>query len=115
MLRFAAIYMYMTELGTLNPGQQRKIRIIGNIFGSNWREQHPGMAIDAVYNLAIRDERKSVFCKINKDQKQKLMEMIAHYDITMGDFISMMIDIHFEQYTEQRLNIVSGIADDYSG
>lgn len=99
----------------LNPGQQRKIRIIEKSFGEDWRNQYAGMAIDAVYNLAIQDDRKSVFCKIDKHRKDRLTEMLDYYDTTMGDFIGMMIDAHYETYTEQRRSIISGIAEDFSG
>lgn len=101
--------------GTENPGQLRKLRIIEKNFGSDWRKQYTDMAIDAVYNLAINDDRKSIFCKIDKTRKDKLSEMLGHYDTTMGDFIGMLIDAQYERYVEQRLSIVSGMADDYSG
>jgi hypothetical protein len=107
--------MVVNALDNMNPGQQRKIRIIEKTFGDNWRDQYPDMAIDAVYNLAIQDDRKSVFCKIDKQRKEKLTEMLHYYDTTMGDFISMMIDTHFDQYQEQRRSVISGIAEDYSG
>ena len=101
--------------GILNPGQLRKIRIIEKNFGDNWRDRYPDMAIDAVYNLAIQDNRKSVFCKIGKDRKEKLAEMLEIYGTTMGDFIGTMIDEYYERYTEQRRDMVTGIADEYSG
>ncbi len=104
--------MYMKEL---NPGQQRKIRIIEKIFGRDWRDQYTGMAIDAVYNRAIKDDRKSLFCKIDKVRKQKLMEMLRMYSITMGDFVGVMIDEYHSKFLEQQHNKVTGIADDYSG
>jgi hypothetical protein len=99
----------------VNPGQQRKIRIIEKTFGSAWSEDYPDMAIDAVYNLAIKDERKSLFCKIDPIKKDKLAEMLAHYETTIGEFIGMQIDNAYEVYTEQRQTRLSRIADDYSG
>lgn len=99
----------------LNPGQVRKIRIIEKTFGPDWRNQYPDMAIDAVYNLAIQDDRKSVFCKIDRERKDRLAEMLAYYDATMGDFIGMMIDDHYERYQQQRRSIISGMAEDYCG
>ena len=45
----------------------------------------------------------------------RLQEMIDWYGVTMGDFIGTMIDTHYQKFLEQRRNIVSGIADDYSG
>lgn len=101
--------------GGLNSGQLRKIRIIEKNFGPEWRDHYPGMAIDAVYNLAIRDDRKSVFCKIDKTRKDKLGEMLSHYDATMGEFIGKLIDAQYDHYVEQCSSIVSGIAEDYSG
>ena len=102
----------MTEL---NPGQQRKIRIIERTFGPKWAETHSGMAIDAVYNLAIQDNRKSLFCKIDPAKKDKLAEMLSAYDTTMGDFIGMLIEDSYVKYAEQRRTMLSGIASDYSG
>lgn len=99
----------------MNPGQQRKIRIIEKTFGANWREQYSDMAIDAIYNLAINDDRKSLFCKIDKQRKDKLTEMLDYFDTTMGDFIGMMIDTHYETYLERRRSIISDIAEDFSG
>ena len=99
----------------LNPGQQRKIRIIEKVFGEEWRSVYEGMAIDAVYNLAIQDDRKSVFCKIDRQRKDKLTEMLDAYSTTMGDFIGSMIDAQYQTYQQQRRTIVCGIAEDYSG
>lgn len=97
------------------PGQARKIRIIEKTFGSNWRDKFPNKAVDAVYNIAISDNRRSVFFKIQPELKDKLDEMINHYDATIGDFIGMLIDQQYEIYLEQRRNIVLGMAGDYSG
>jgi hypothetical protein len=99
----------------LNPGQQRKIRIIEKIFGLDWREQYPEKAIDAVYNLAIQDDRKSVFCKIDRNHKEKLEDMLEIYGTTMGEFISTMIDEYHTRFLRQQHDKVTGIADDYSG
>src|ERR1044072_2920228 len=96
----------------LNPGQLRKIRIIEKAFGDNWRDQFPEMAIDAVYNRAINDDRKSLFCKIEKAHKDRLSEMLKYYDTTMGDFVGMLIDAHYEQYQEQRRRLLTGIAEE---
>jgi hypothetical protein len=98
----------------LNPGQQRKIRIIVQTFGSNWPEIYPAMAIDAVYNLAIKDERKSLFCKIEPMKKDKLAEMLENYGTTMGDFIGVMIDDYYERFLQHQHERVRGIANDYS-
>ena len=100
---------------SLNPGQQRKIRIIAKNFGDNWREQYPYMAVDAVYNLAIKDDRKSVFCKIDKSRKEKLAEMLKEYNTTMGDLISSMIDDYHMRFQKQQQDKIIGIAADYSG
>jgi hypothetical protein len=99
----------------LNPGQQRKIRIIEKTFGPEWAGAYPNMAIDAVYNLAIKDDRKSLFCKIEPEKKEKLAEMLDFYDAKMGDFLGRMIDSWYERYQEQRRSMLQGIADDYSG
>ena len=99
----------------LNPGQQRKIRIIEKTFGPEWAEVHPGMAIDAVYNIAIKDDRKSLFCKIDPVKKDKLAEMLEVYDSTMGEFIGSMIDDYYEKYQSRRQRSIAGLAEDYSG
>ncbi len=99
----------------INPGQQRKIRIIEKTFGPDWRDQFPEMAIDAIYNRAIDDDRKSLFCKIDKGHKDKLAEMLDAYGTTMGEFIGRMIEDYHNQFMRQQRDIVSGIADEYSG
>jgi hypothetical protein len=99
----------------LNPGQLRKIRIIEKHFGANWREDNPGIAVDALYNRAIQDDRKPLFCKIDAMRKARLSEMIKSYNITMAELISAMIDVQYDRYTEQQRSIMSGIAADYSG
>lgn len=107
--------MARSEGSGLNPGQLRKIRIIEKTFGSNWQIQYAGMAVDAVYNIAIQDDRKSVFCKIDKERKTKLTEMLDHYDTTMGDFIGMMIDHYYQNYLDRKGKIVEELAEDFSG
>lgn len=99
----------------LNPGQQRKIRIIEKVFGVQWRDRFAGMAIDAIYNRAIQDDRKPLFCKVDKNRKDRLSEMLKNYNVTMAELISAMIDMHYDRYIEQRRDIMSGIANDYSG
>jgi hypothetical protein len=99
----------------LNPGQQRKIRIIEKTFGVDWRTQYPDMAIDAVYNIAIQDDRKSLFCKIDKHRKEQLAEMLKEYNVTMGELIGSMIDDYFARLIEQQKRKVIGIAEDFSG
>jgi hypothetical protein len=99
----------------INPGQQRKLRIIEKSFGPTWPEVYPGMAVDAVYNIAIKDNRKSLFCKIDPVKKDKLAEMLEIYGITMGDFIGSMIDKAYEVYAEQCRARLLGIANEYSG
>ncbi len=93
----------------------RKIRIIIKTFGEGWRERYPGMAIDAVYNLAIKDDREPVFCKIDKQQKKKLREMTSQYEISIGEFLQEMIDVYYVKFQYQQKQIVSGMAQDYSG
>lgn len=102
-------------MSEINPGQQRKIRIIEKTFGPKWSDTYSGMAVDAVYNLAIKDNRKSLFCKIDPVKKEKLAEMLDHYDTTMGDFIGMMIEQWYEDYSEQQRRLLLSIASDYSG
>jgi hypothetical protein len=104
-----------TEGSNLNPGQLRKIRIIEKTFGPGWQNQYAGMAIDAVYNLAIQDDRKSVFCKIDKHRKDKLTEMLDAYGTTMGEFIGTMIDSYYQSYLERKGKIVEELAEDFSG
>jgi hypothetical protein len=63
----------------------------------------------------LKDERKSLFCKIDKDKKDKLEQMLEYYHTTIGDLIGMMIEIHYDNFIEQKKNIISSIANTYSG
>lgn len=59
-------YSYATE---------RKIRIIEDKLGPNWKEQRVGQSIDAIYNDLVGDTRKNLFCKINASVKDRLDEI----------------------------------------
>jgi hypothetical protein len=97
-----------------NPGQTRKIRIITETFGPDWRDKFTGKAIDAIYNIAIHDDRKSVFFKTQPIRKDRLAEMVDYYDTTLGDFLGIMIDDYFDRYLEQRKKILNEMVVAYS-
>ena len=52
----------------------RKMRIIEEELGADWKKQHAGKSVDAIYNMVTGDVRKNLFCKISPEIKDKLEE-----------------------------------------
>ena len=99
----------------MNHGTERKKKIIVNHLGEDWQEKYPNKSIDAVYRIATKDDRASVFFKIDAIRKQKLHTMMEFYDTTTGDLIGVMIDAYYQEYIERKDSIMKGLACDYAG
>jgi hypothetical protein len=96
-------------------GNARKIKIIEKNIGKNWREMYPDKSIDNIYRIAMKDDRAPLFCKISREQKQALRDMLEHYDTNAGDLVGIMIDTYYEFYINQHDDIIVGSASHYSG
>ena len=101
-------------MSTLSYATQRKIKIIEEKLGSNWRELHPDASIDRVYNLINGDTRKNLFCKVNPDVKAKLDEMVVEYDVEMAHLVEQMIESAYENFQEQRTQFADKLAGQFA-
>jgi len=86
-------YSYATE---------RKIRIIENELGENWKEKRPNESIDAIYNGIVGDTRKNLFCKIQATSKGRLDEMTSAHKTGMAEFVEQMIDAEYARFQERQ-------------
>jgi hypothetical protein len=93
----------------------RKLKIIESRLGADWRKNHPDVAVDAVYNRLVGDDRKTLFCKVQPGTKAKLDEMVTHYEIKMGEFIEKLIEVEYEIFIQQRTKMMQNLARDFSG
>lgn len=93
----------------------RKLRIIEQKLGADWRTQKPGLSIDAIYNEVVGDERKNLFCKVQPATKRKIDEMVIHYEVKMSDLIEQLVSEEYERYIETRHRQVKEVAKDFSG
>ena len=93
----------------------RKLRIIEERLGSDWKTKHPNLSIDAVYNNVVGDERKNLFCKIAPESKQMLDEMVRYFDLKLAEWIERVIDEEHKKYTENKTRKVKEVARNFSG
>lgn len=93
---------------------QRKIKIIEEKLGANWREHYPTESIDRVYNIVNGDTRKNLFCKVSPEVKAKLDEMVEDYEIDMAELVEQMIVSAYDNYTEQRSDYLAKLADQFA-
>lgn len=93
----------------------RKIRIIEEKFGSDWKTTHPGLSIDAAYNQVVGDTRKNLFCKIDSSTKGLLDEMIGFHKIGMAEFVEALIEAEWSRHSSRLKETEQRIQTEFSG
>ena len=99
-------YSYATE---------RKIRIIENQMGPDWKSRRPDKSIDAIYTEIVGDTRKNVFCKISAETKTRLDEMIDIHKVSMADFIEQIINSEWTRYSQTQKQNHQSLVEEFSG
>lgn len=94
---------------------QRKIRIIEEKLGENWKDQKPGMSIDAIYNEIQGDTRKNLFCKIDAGVKDRLDTMTKAHKTGMAEFIEQMIESEWARYQSRVHQGEKALLEEFSG
>jgi hypothetical protein len=94
---------------------ERKVRIIKETFGDDWKTLHVGKSIDAVYNLIIGDERKNLFCKVDLITKNRLDELTDFYGLKMSELIEHLIENEYQRYKKDNEERVSRIVSQFVG
>jgi len=105
----------MSENEQLSTATARKLRIVEERLGQHWRDTYPGKSIDAVYNAVVGDTRKNLFAKVLPDVKEKLDEMVIHYDVKMSELLERFIETEYDRYLQEKQKLMNNLARDFSG
>lgn len=92
----------------------RKIKILQERFGPEWRKQFPGRSVDSVYNEVMGDRRKNLFCKISPSTKSQLDEMVDTYDVRMSELVERLINAEYRKFEESRLKANLELAAEFT-
>lgn len=98
-------YSYATE---------RKLRILKERIGKDWKEQYGNRSIDSVYNEVIGDIRKNLFCKVDPDIKRKVDELTLSYDIKMSELIERLIDREYDDFKHRTEDYTEDLAEQFA-
>jgi hypothetical protein len=98
----------------LSHATVRKLRIIEQKFGNDWKEQHNGKSIDAVYNVIIGDTRKNLFCKLDPEVKKCMDEMVDYHDIKMAELVEKLIEEEYDRFVIMRDAKVAEMASQFA-
>ena len=98
----------------LSYATTRKIRILEEKVGSDWKKQYPGRSVDAVYNHIMGDDRKNLFCKINPIVKGQLDEMVDTYDVRMAELVERLIEAEYERFRQQNRKVSEDLASEFT-
>jgi len=101
-------------MAEMSYATKRKIRIIEKELGEDWKKQHPGKSIDAIYNIVMGDARKNLFCKVDPETKNQLDEMVEFHDMQMSSLVEKLVQEEYDRYTRERDARVSHIASQFA-
>lgn len=94
---------------------ERKIRIISEKLGDNWREHLNGRSIDSFYNELVGDTRKNLFCKLRPEVKSKLDELVDEHDMKMAEYVEILIEEAYARFETERDNIGKVLSGQFGG
>lgn len=98
----------------LSYATNRKIRILEEKLGKNWKRDNPGYSIDALYNHIMGDERKNLFCKIDPNVKGQLDEMVDSYDVHMAELVERLIEAEYDRFRQQNRKVSEDLASEFT-
>lgn len=93
---------------------ERKLRIIQERLGDDWRDQYPDQSIDAVFNQLVGDTRKTLFCKLDAEVKQQLDTMTKDHGVRIGEFLEGLIRKEYDRYVNNRQQLYDSVSEQYS-
>ncbi len=94
----------------LSYATERKIRILEEKLGLDWKKIHSGRSVDAVYNEIMGDTRKNLFCKIRPNTKTKLDEMVDNYDVGMAELVEKLIEDEYGRFSTKSRKVSEDLA-----
>jgi len=98
-------YSYATE---------RKLRILEEKVGKDWKEQYGGRSIDSVYNEVNGDVRKNLFCKVDPEVKRKVDELAESYDIKMSELVERLIEREYDEFKHRTEDYSVDLAEQFA-
>ncbi len=98
----------------LSYATTRKIRILEEKVGSDWKKKYPGRSVDSVYNDIMGDDRKNLFCKINPDVKGQLDEMVDSYDVRMSELVERLIEAEYGRFQQRSKKVSEDLANEFT-
>lgn len=101
-------------MSKLSYATTRKIRILEEQVGSDWKRQYPGRSVDSVYNQVMGDDRKNLFCKINPNVKGQLDEMVDTYDVRMAELVERLIEAEYDRFRQQNRKVSEDLANEFT-
>ena len=99
---------------TYSYATERKIRIIKEKLGDDWKDQRPNQSIDAIYNSIVGDTRKNLFCKIEAESKAKLDEMTGAHKTGMAEFVEQMIEAEYSRFNARQNEGEKALLEEFS-
>ena len=104
-----------TRMTELSYATKRKLRIIQERLGDDWRDDNPEISIDALYNQVVGDRRRNLFCKIDPDIKSQLDEMADSYDVKMAELVERLVQEEYRKFVRNRAELVNDLASQFAG
>lgn len=101
-------------MGEVSYATARKIRIIEERIGTDWKNLNEGRSVDRVYSDLMGDVRKNLFCKIDPSVKDQLDEMSQHYDIDMAELIETLITDEYAEFSKRAVGYFSTLANQFA-
>ena len=101
-------------MADMSYATRRKLRIIKEQLGADWKDQNPGKSIDAIYNVVMGDNRKNLFCKIDPTVKNQLDEMVDYHDIKMASLVEKLVREEYDRYAQDRDARVDHVASQFA-
>jgi len=92
---------------------ERKLRIIQERVGDDWRDQYPNQSIDAVFNQIVGDTRKTLFCKLDAEVKQQLDTMTKDHGVRIGEFLEELIKKEYDRYVADQQRLFESVSEHY--
>lgn len=99
---------------TYSYATERKIRIITEKLGEQWRDQYPNKSIDAIYNDLVGDTRKNLFCKIDSDVKDKLDAMTEFHKTGMAEFVEQLVKSAWKRHIDLQAETETQMLEEFT-
>jgi len=106
-------FMGKPAMAQFSYATERKLRIIQERVGDDWRDQYPNQSIDAVFNQIVGDTRKTLFCKLDAEVKQQLDTMTKDHGVRIGEFLEELIKKEYDRYVADQQRLFESVSEHY--